>query len=521
MLVPGRLRPDVLGGTRRRVLRRRGAAHAAPPVAGRAAGRGRAGRPAGARRVPAALAGGAARRAAGGLRDGTLRGVDGVARVVEQLAGAVVPASALETLVLPARVVDYTPAMLDELPPRARCVWAGHGALAGARRAGLACTRPPSPTSRSAPPDRAGAPATPAARRGAGRRSAAAAPGSSARSPTGSAQLRRRTTPPRARRTSPRGACGTSSGPGTSPTTGSARCARGWAAGATAHRTRAAAPRGRPLRPRLGAARRRSRLRRRARPRSAALGLNGAGERRALVAAARRASRTRRCARTRWPPSCSTGTGSSPGVAPAEGIGAPVRRRVQGAVRAGAGRAGAPRVLRRAPRRVAVRAARRGRPAARRRPGGRAVDADRRARDRPSSRSSSLAATDPANPYGASLPWPVAGPGPGRTAGSGAAPARPQGGALVVLVDGALVLYLERGGRTVLSFTADPDVLARRRATGSPTTVRHPARPGRLTDPARRRRRACSPEPCTARSAGARGAGLRPDAPRPAPAGPA
>ena len=60
-----------------------------------------------------------------------------------------------------------------------------------------------------------------------------------------------------------------------------------------------------------------------------------------------------------------------------------------------------------------------------------------------------LAAADPANPYGAALPWPVrsdaeAGHRPGRKAG-----------ALVVLVDGALVWYLERGGRSLLSFSSD------------------------------------------------------------------
>ena len=103
-----------------------------------------------------------------------------------------------------------------------------------------------------------------------------------------------------------------------------------------------------------------------------------------------------------------------------------------------------------------------------------------------------LAATDPANPYGAALPWPVprrrrvrttrAGPptthpdpplaplvgsqpaddrsGAGRLvrAKRGHQPAR-KAGALVVLVDGACVLYVERGGRTLLSFTDDPDVL--------------------------------------------------------------
>ncbi|GAA4824339.1 ATP-dependent helicase [Nocardioides caeni] len=59
------------------------------------------------------------------------RGVDGVLGVVEQLAGAVIPASALETLVLPSRVRDYEPALLDELSATGEVVWAGHGALPG------------------------------------------------------------------------------------------------------------------------------------------------------------------------------------------------------------------------------------------------------------------------------------------------------------------------------------------------------------------------------------------------------
>ncbi|GIJ26916.1 DEAD/DEAH box helicase [Micromonospora qiuiae] len=72
-----------------------------------------------------------------------------------------------------------------------------------------------------------------------------------------------------------------------------------------------------------------------------------------------------------------------------------------------------------------------------------------------------LAATDPANPYGAALPWPervvdsgdaATPPGTGHRAGRKA-------GALVVLVAGDLVLYVERGGRTILSFTADVDAL--------------------------------------------------------------
>nr|WP_041540114.1 ATP-dependent helicase [Catenulispora acidiphila] len=60
-----------------------------------------------------------------------LRGTDGVLRVVEQLAGAVVPASALERLILPSRIVDYSPTMLDELTSSGEVVWAGAGSLAG------------------------------------------------------------------------------------------------------------------------------------------------------------------------------------------------------------------------------------------------------------------------------------------------------------------------------------------------------------------------------------------------------
>ncbi|MFT4136852.1 DEAD/DEAH box helicase [Microbacterium sp.] len=70
--------------------------------------------------------------------------------------------------------------------------------------------------------------------------------------------------------------------------------------------------------------------------------------------------------------------------------------------------------------------------------------------DPPPLRALTLAATDPANPYGAALPWPATeGHRPGRKAGG-----------IVVLVDGALVLYLERGGRSALAFAEDEAVLA-------------------------------------------------------------
>ena len=67
-----------------------------------------------------------------------------------------------------------------------------------------------------------------------------------------------------------------------------------------------------------------------------------------------------------------------------------------------------------------------------------------------------LAATDPANPYGAALPWPDR---PerrreGPDSRSGHRPGR-KAGAMVVLVDGALTLYVERGGRTLLTWPDD------------------------------------------------------------------
>jgi ATP-dependent Lhr-like helicase len=65
------------------------------------------------------------------VRKGALRGVDGVLSVVDQLAGCPVPASALESLILPARVVDYEPAFLDELTSGGEVLWAGHGTLPG------------------------------------------------------------------------------------------------------------------------------------------------------------------------------------------------------------------------------------------------------------------------------------------------------------------------------------------------------------------------------------------------------
>jgi ATP-dependent Lhr-like helicase len=80
-----------------------------------------------------------------------------------------------------------------------------------------------------------------------------------------------------------------------------------------------------------------------------------------------------------------------------------------------------------------------------------------------------LAASDPANPYGAALGWPSRGTNLGdhhaapkdsskSGSSSGHKPGR-KAGALVVLVNGELILYVERGGKTLLSWTDDPTLL--------------------------------------------------------------
>jgi ATP-dependent Lhr-like helicase len=59
------------------------------------------------------------------------RGSDALVRAIEQLGGVAVPASALEPVILAGRVSDYSPAMLDELTARGDVVWAGQGSLPG------------------------------------------------------------------------------------------------------------------------------------------------------------------------------------------------------------------------------------------------------------------------------------------------------------------------------------------------------------------------------------------------------
>ena len=72
-----------------------------------------------------------------------------------------------------------------------------------------------------------------------------------------------------------------------------------------------------------------------------------------------------------------------------------------------------------------------------------------------------LAAADPANPYGAALPWPRRGEADRR-------PFQRAAGAYVVLVDGAAVLYLDRGGTSMQTLPAADDPESRGRGAAAP-----------------------------------------------------
>ena len=126
------------------VVRQRGPADVAPAHPRAAAQGGGAGPGGRARPVPARLArdrgverAGYDRRAWTRRRRGSGSGSGGgggwrrradagsVLEAIERLAGAPVPAAALETLVLPGRVPGYSPALLDELTSAGEVVWAG------------------------------------------------------------------------------------------------------------------------------------------------------------------------------------------------------------------------------------------------------------------------------------------------------------------------------------------------------------------------------------------------------------
>jgi ATP-dependent Lhr-like helicase len=413
------------------------------------------------------------------------RGADAVLRAVEQLAGALVPASALETLILPARVPEYTPAMLDEVMSSGEVLWTGHGALGsddGWISLHLADSAPltlpvPSPATPDAGPGR-GEPlvavAEPAAdpvhlavrsvlARGGGYffpalvqavRSELAqwdGGGDGASGPPESAVLEALWDLVFA---------GVVTGDTLAPLR--ARLAGGH----TAHRSRPAAPRARMRPPSrlavLGAGR--------GIPRAGFVPPTAAGRWSAVPAAetdptirlhaAAEVLLDRYGIVTRGSVLAEQTPGGFAGVyrvlAALEESGR-IRRGyfVEGLGAAQfAGTGAVDRIRAMAPRpgeRPAAADAERDR-----------YDADAAGAARgwptpaadPTGAALVLAAADPANAYGAALPWPE----PVAADADGHRPAR-RAGALVCLVDGVPALYAERGGRTVLSFTADPVVL--------------------------------------------------------------
>jgi ATP-dependent Lhr-like helicase len=360
------------------------------------------------------------------LDGSSLRGIDGLARAVEQLQGAPVPASALEKLILPSRVSGYTPALLDELTTTGEVLWAGAGALPGKdgwvslhlTDAAPLLLAPPRPLELTALHESV----------------LTALTGGYGLFFRQIADQVRATTHPEA--TDPQLADAlwdlAWSGRLTNDTLAPLRSllGSGRTAGSTAHRARRPAPRGR-----YGT----------------------------LTAAARPASRT-------GPPTVSGRWSLLPAVEADRTHRAHALARTlldrHGVVTRGAvaaegvegGFAATYRVLSafedsgQARRGYVVE----GLGAAQFAMDG-AVDRLRAvatARDRaeahPSPRALVLAAADPANAYGAALPWPEppegAGHRPGRKAGS-----------LVVIVDGELTLYMERGGKTLLAWPTDPE----------------------------------------------------------------
>ena len=81
-----------------------------------------------------------------------------------------------------------------------------------------------------------------------------------------------------------------------------------------------------------------------------------------------------------------------------------------------------------------------------------------------------LAATDPSQPYGAALAWP-------RGAGDERLPLQRAAGAYVVLVDGRAALYIERGGRSLITLPAVSDADVRDRAVAALPSLLAPGGP--------------------------------------------
>ena len=399
-----------------------------------------------------------------------LRGTDGLLRAVEQLAGALIPASALESLVLPARIPGYLPAMLDELTTAGDVLWTGHGSLAGDDgwiALHLADTAPltiPLPESDAVVPsgelhraiiDVLGGGGAFFFRPLADAVAAIVVNGSVAGGSAG---------PVQADDASIADALWDLVFAGLVSSDTLAPLRARLIGGRTTHRSRTPPPRARMRSP-SGLA-----LLSSGRYRGRPAGDASTGIRRTVPPSvvgrwslAPVPRPTRRCGRTPPPRCCWIGTASSPAARwsrRAPWVGSPGCtgccprwRRPVGSAAGTSSRASGRRSSRRPVPWI-------GCARSRSRPG----------EDRQAPVGLVLAAADPANPYGAALPWPgAAGKSdvlraddePAGTAGPADRhrPAR-RAGALTVLVDGEAALYAERGGRSLLSFTSDPVLLA-------------------------------------------------------------
>lgn len=379
---------------------------------------------------------------AGGAAARGLRGVDGLVRAVEQLQGAAVPASALEKLVLPARVAAYNPALLDELCATGEVVWAGHGGLPGndgwvslyLADAAPLLLPPPAPLDL-----------------GALHRAVLTAL-------DGGYGLFFRQIADRVPQLLPPDAAAPSdadvvtalwdlawAGHVTGDTLAPLRAlmGSGRTAGSTAHRARRAAPRGR-----YGGLSR-------GRPVAPARSAPPVAVGRWSLVPEREEDPTRRAhalAETLLDRHGVVTRGAVVAEGSPGGFSAAYRvlsafeetgrvRRGYFVEGLGAAQFAADGAVDRL--RALHQAAER-----------RAESAGGLARDDSGPRALLLAAADPANPYGAALPWPDR---PGEAAGGHRAGRK--AGALVVLVDGELVLYVERGGRSLLTWTEQPERL--------------------------------------------------------------
>lgn len=354
-----------------------------------------------------------------------LDGLDGVMSVIEQFAGVPIPASAWESLVLPSRVRDYSPAMLDELTAAGEVIWSGHGTLPG--RDGWVSLHPAdlAPFTLPDPDTEIGADSLEAKLIAALQVGGAFFAG----------QLKEMTSAESEQSVLEALWALTWTGHVTNDTFAPIRSLL--AGGSQAHRVKRKAPRTRTYR---GVS-----LTRTA-PRPTAIGGRWSLLPSVESDPARRATVTAGLLLDRYGV-VTRGAVQSEGV---PGGFAQAYRILAGFEEAGHCRRGYV-IEKLGAAQFAASAT---------------VDRLRTfagLADPPPRLAVTLAATDPANPYGAALGWPKLDVShrPGRKAGG-----------LVVLVDGALVLYLERGGRTVLSFTDDGELL-RAAATDLANTARN------------------------------------------------